>query len=137
MNLSASVSAKKYETVYVKGRGTVLKHRLVMEQLIGRELTPDEEVHHKDGDKSNNDPKNLELMPSRTEHAREHAWSREELLELLIRYNDIYGHWPSWSNAAEHSQMPHPNTFATHFGSWREAKKCAIEKVDVENHMWE
>lgn len=49
-----------------------LEHRVIMERHIGRALRDDEIVHHKDGDKSNNDPSNLEIM-SQSEHARHHA----------------------------------------------------------------
>lgn len=49
-----------------------LEHRVRMERHIGRALRDDEIVHHKDGDKSNNDPSNLEIM-SQSEHARHHA----------------------------------------------------------------
>lgn len=38
-----------------------LEHRHVMEQELGRPLVAGENVHHKDGNKSNNDPSNLEL----------------------------------------------------------------------------
>lgn len=47
-------------------------HRLVVEESIGRKLSSDEHVHHIDGDKSNNDISNLQLM-SRSEHLRMHA----------------------------------------------------------------
>ena len=40
---------------------SVLEHRLVMEQVIGRELYPFENVHHKNGIKTDNDPGNLEI----------------------------------------------------------------------------
>lgn len=53
-----------------KGR---LQHVVVMEELIGRSLLPDECVHHKDGNRTNNSPDNLELM-TRAEHARLHAF---------------------------------------------------------------
>ena len=56
--------------------GYVLHHRLMMEAHIGRYLTPDEVVHHKDGDKQNNQIENLELM-SKSEHARLHAEAGE------------------------------------------------------------
>ena len=39
----------------------ILQHRLVMEQVIGRPLKPTERVHHKNGDRQDNRPENLEL----------------------------------------------------------------------------
>lgn len=42
-------------------RGYVLKHRLVMARKLGRPLTESETVHHKDGDRANNIPDNLQL----------------------------------------------------------------------------
>jgi transposase-like protein len=47
------------------------EHTVIMEQILGRRLRPGEEVHHKDGDKHNNDPSNLELL-TKAEHARLH-----------------------------------------------------------------
>lgn len=51
-------------------QGYVREHRLVMEQKIGRRLKPGEVVHHIDGNRSNNDPDNLELFASNGEHLR-------------------------------------------------------------------
>ena len=48
------------------------EHRLIVEQLLGRKLTYNEVVHHKDGNPQNNDPSNLEVM-DRGAHAREHT----------------------------------------------------------------
>lgn len=49
----------------------VLLHRVVVENHLGRLLTPDEVVHHKDGDKFNNSIDNLEVLGN-SQHVREH-----------------------------------------------------------------
>jgi hypothetical protein len=46
----------------------VRENRLVMEGVLGRYLKPGEVVHHKDGDKANNNPDNLELFATNAEH---------------------------------------------------------------------
>ena len=51
------------------------EHRRVAEEMAGRVLRPDEHVHHKDGNKHNNDPTNLEIM-SAEDHLRLHAMER-------------------------------------------------------------
>jgi hypothetical protein len=45
------------------GKRGIREHRWVVEQLIGRRLHIDEIVHHKDGNKRNNNPENLEIIP--------------------------------------------------------------------------
>lgn len=60
----------KYKAIKVNG----IKHdyhRWIMEQTIGRKLNSDEIVHHIDGDKTNNDINNLEII-SRADHSRLH-----------------------------------------------------------------
>ena len=44
--------------------GYVLEHIYVMEQMLGRALTADETVHHKNGVRHDNRPENLELWAS-------------------------------------------------------------------------
>lgn len=58
------------------GRGQAnyrAEHRIVAEQTLGRLLTPDEQVHHLNGDKSDNRPGNL-LVLSNAEHQKMHDW---------------------------------------------------------------
>lgn len=74
---------------YATANGYVLEHRLVMEQLIGRYLEPHEVVHHVDENKQNNDPSNLRLYSSESEHQRlGHGsgleLSKEELTDLYV-----------------------------------------------------
>lgn len=51
------------------------EHRVVAEEMLGRRLRSDEHVHHKDGNKQNNDSENLEVM-SWIDHLRLHRGKR-------------------------------------------------------------
>ena len=52
------------------------EHRLTLEQQLGRQLKSNEEVHHLDGDKSNNDIRNL-IIVSSLDHQKIH-WADPE-----------------------------------------------------------
>ena len=58
--------------VYDKDKKQVVPYaRYLMEQYLGRKLREDEEVHHKDHDKTNDAIENLEVINS-TEHRKHH-----------------------------------------------------------------
>ena len=52
--------------------GYKAEHRIIVEAEIGRKLTKDEQVHHKNGNKQDNSPENLELLTN-SEHQRKHG----------------------------------------------------------------
>lgn len=64
----------------VTDRGYILignryEHRRIMDVVVGRRLSRDEVVHHKNGNKSDNRIANLEVLPN-AEHSRMHAKAR-------------------------------------------------------------
>lgn len=54
------------------------EHRVVAEQKIGRPLKKGEVVHHIDGNKRNNDPDNLMILDSQSEHCKIHGFGKRE-----------------------------------------------------------
>ena len=66
--------------IYIKDKKKVMSYpKFLMEQLIGRELEPNEEVHHKDENPLNNDISNLELR-HHGEHQREHRTKYHDMI---------------------------------------------------------
>lgn len=53
-----------------------LVHRWIVEKNIGRRLYHDEVVHHRDGNKLNNSPNNLQVFSSQDEHHSLHQKRR-------------------------------------------------------------
>ena len=59
--------------------GYVRQHRLVMEQVLGRYLLPEEVVDHENRDTSDNHPGNLRLFASNADHLRDNMTGSKNL----------------------------------------------------------
>jgi HNH endonuclease len=88
-----------YPRVWVAGRA-VAAHRLVAASLLERDLEPGEVVHHVNGDKTDNRPENLRVLPSQRHHMtlehleRRKAYGVEALFdetEILERLEPVKG----------------------------------------------
>jgi HNH endonuclease len=76
-----------YRMIRVDGKDKP-EHRHVMEQMIGRALLPHETVHHKNGQRDDNRPQNLELWSSRNPKGQRIADKIEFAHELLREYGN-------------------------------------------------
>lgn len=88
------VYIKGYPVMYIpdhpraKSSGYVREHILVMEKMIGRTPTKEEEIHHIDLDKDNNNPLNLLLLKNHREHMKIHSKLTELLHSIGLKRDD-------------------------------------------------
>jgi hypothetical protein len=71
-----------YVVLTLADGGRMYEHRFVMQQVLGRPLRDDEDVHHINHVRSDNRPENLQLMASKSEHTLLHhgrngRWARD------------------------------------------------------------
>lgn len=85
----------------------ILEHRLVMEEMLGRYLLPSEVVHHRNKNKQDNRPANLELFASNADHLRA----------------ELTGHCPQWTpSGIARIRAAVRQWHATHGASARDAR---------------
>jgi hypothetical protein len=69
--------------------GSIYQHRLVVEEMLGRYLTAEEVVHHKNGVRDDNRPENLELRTSRKEHPHGHETDIRHATQVLLQQSNL------------------------------------------------
>jgi hypothetical protein len=79
---------------FARQDGSILEHRLVMEQVLGHFLDPDEFlVHHKDGNRGNNQPDNLVVLSAHAKKGEGHPpgseISRASAVQVLLQQTDL------------------------------------------------
>lgn len=70
-------------------RGYAYEHRLVAEKKLGRKLRKGEIVHHKDGNKQNNKPKNIQVLGSIAMHQYKHRMKTSKLRRPGEKNNQV------------------------------------------------
>lgn len=68
----ATIYAPGHPNAVLRGGTYLYEYRLIASQMLGRPLTRNEMVHHKNGNHKDNRPENLEVM-TRSQHQKLHA----------------------------------------------------------------
>ena len=76
-----------YVITTIRGR-TVMQHRFLMEQHLGRELKKYENIHHKNGDRADNRLENLEVWVMRPRPGQR----TEDMVEWAVDYLRSHGY---------------------------------------------
>jgi hypothetical protein len=99
-----------------------------MEAQLGRPLSDEEVVHHKDRNPLNDSPDNLQLCKNQSEHKKLHSWTDEELLNKLRELATKLGRIPTSGDVDKAEGMPTRETYRIRLGGLRKARELAFRK---------
>lgn len=100
---AAYIDSKGYPCICAGPLRMIRIHRIIAAAMLGRPLKPDEDVHHRDGNKLNFAPENLRVMGHK-EHgcvsAKQHHYVKTNDIELKSE-------WDEWFDAERRGgQLP-------------------------------
>lgn len=87
------IHIKRPHHKYADKRGRVLFHRYELELHLGRYLTKEEDVHHIDFNKENNDPLNLMIVSK-----KDHGYFHCPKIDYSKRFCFLCGSNKTWTN---------------------------------------
>jgi hypothetical protein len=103
--------------------GRVKEHIVIMEKLNGGSLPGGAEVHHKDGNRKNNDPSNLMLCSGRQEHM-----IIERKQKRIAEFGTL-----DVKRCISCKEVKHLDQYSKNWRSWdtktNECKECACERT--------
>lgn len=89
INPNGYVHSSGYIRVDLRGGKKAFQHRVVMEEMIGRPLRPGENVHHVNGQRTDNRPENLELWSEKQPPGQRVVDKVQFGIDMLLTYPEF------------------------------------------------